>query len=359
VRAGGGLNGNDVPERAQTRAPARRLRRLTVTRARGSCAVCDCRLSACAVLIFFLVWYVINVMYNDYNKTVLRDLKLPWTVSALQLGLGLMFWVAPLWLTGMRKMPKISVDNAKDIFPVGVIHGMGQCVTVMSLGAGSLAFVNVVKSLEPLFNVAFGALFMNDILPWQVNACLLPVVGGVGIASAADLSFTWDCFAFAMGSNLAFSLRGVLSKKQMSSGKPKGENMDDPGNAFAVMTAFAFLSVIPVALAIEGPSLQKEWDAAMAKGVDPTDLTLRILGSGLAFYLYNEVSFYTLDSVHPITHAVGNTIKRVILILYSVVRFGSTLNMQGKVGSAIAIGGVFAYSVAKQQFKKPAKPKAA
>jgi len=308
---------------------------------------------ALAVLIFFLVWYVINVMYNDYNKTVLRDLKLPWTVSALQLGLGLMLWVAPLWLTGMRKMPKISMENAKAIAPVGVIHGLGQCVTVMSLGAGSLAFVNVVKSLEPLFNVVFGGIFMNDWLPWQVNICLLPVVGGVGIASAADLSFTWDCFAFAMGSNLAFSLRGVLSKKQMSGKAPKGENMDDPGNAFAVMTAFAFLAVIPIALALEGPHLTSEWAKAMDKGVDPTDLTLRLVGSGLAFYLYNEVSFYTLDSVHPITHAVGNTIKRVILILYSVLRFGSVLDMQGKIGSAIAIGGVFAYSVAKQVVKKP------
>jgi hypothetical protein len=44
-----------------------------------------------------------------------------------------------------------------------------QCVTVMSLGAGSLAFVNVVKSLEPLFNVIFGAIFMGDVLPWQVG----------------------------------------------------------------------------------------------------------------------------------------------------------------------------------------------
>ena len=189
--------------------------------------------------------------------------------------------------------------------------------------------------------------------------------------------------------------------------------MDDPGNAFAVMTAFAFLAVIPIALALEGPHLTSEWAKAMDKGVDPTDLTLRLVGSGLAFYLcatalpstsrtrahahahthdarntnahthmhahlitppphirprltltasapsllrrrsYNEVSFYTLDSVHPITHAVGNTIKRVILILYSVLRFGSVLDMQGKIGSAIAIGGVFAYSVAKQVVKKP------
>eukprot|EP00966_Prymnesium_polylepis_P302093 6979197-Prymnesium_polylepis.1 len=53
----------------------------------------------------------------------------------------------------------------------------------------------------------------------QVNSCLLPVVIGVAIASAAELNFTWDCFAYAMGSNLAFSLRGVMTKK--SSSQPK------------------------------------------------------------------------------------------------------------------------------------------
>ena len=30
-----------------------------------------------------------------------------------------------------------------------------------------------------------------------------------------------------------------------------------------------------------------------------------------------------MAQVHPITHAVGNTIKRVILILFSVIRFGT------------------------------------
>jgi len=79
--------------------------------------------------------------------------------------------------------------------------------------------------------------------------------------------------------------------------------------------------------------------------------------SGLSFYLYNEVSFYTLDSVHPITHAVGNTIKRVILILFSVIRFGTPMTTQSMIGSAVAIFGVFAYSIAKQVIKKPAEAK--
>ena len=35
------------------------------------------------------------------------------------------------------------------------------------------------------------------------------------------------------------------------------------------------------------------------------------------------------------------------------------LSLQGKVGSAIAIGGVFAYSVAKQLYAKPAAKPAA
>ena len=58
--------------------------------------------SSFKILLFFGVWYLINVVYNDMNKTVLTVLNLPWTVSALQLGLGLMY-IGPLWLTGLKK----------------------------------------------------------------------------------------------------------------------------------------------------------------------------------------------------------------------------------------------------------------
>ena len=133
-----------------------------------------------AVLFFFVLWYIINVVYNDSNKTVLKVLKLPWIVSALQLGIGLFFYTGPVWLLGLRKAPKLSGANAMGILPVALIHGAGQCVTVMSLGAGSLAFVNVVKSLEPLFNVLFGGIFMNDWLPWQVGTLRAPCAAGGG-----------------------------------------------------------------------------------------------------------------------------------------------------------------------------------
>ena len=62
----------------------------------------------------------------------------------------------------------------------------------------------------------------------------------MALASAADVSFSWACFALAMGSNFFFSLRGIVSKKAMAAPNRPSKHMG-PGNTFAVMTALAFL----------------------------------------------------------------------------------------------------------------------
>merc|ERR1712097_112496 len=95
------------------------------------------------LLLYICAWYALNVAYNDANKTVLKIVRLPYTMAALQLGLGLAY-VVPKWLLDLRAVPKLTLSNVRTVLPVALIHGCGQCVTVLSLGAGSLAFVNVV-----------------------------------------------------------------------------------------------------------------------------------------------------------------------------------------------------------------------
>ena len=63
------------------------------------------------------------------------------------------------------------------------------------------------------------------------------------------------------------------------------------------------------------------------------------------------VAFLTLDNVAPVTHALGNTIKRVVIILTSVLVFGTKMTPQCVVGSSVAILGVLLYSLAKSYFK--------
>ena len=58
------------------------------------------------------LWYALNVAYNDANKTVLKIVRLPWTMAALQLGLGLAY-VVPVWLLGLRAAPKLTLSNVR------------------------------------------------------------------------------------------------------------------------------------------------------------------------------------------------------------------------------------------------------
>merc|ERR1712066_1156184 len=105
----------------------------------------------------------------------------------------------------------------------------------------------------------------GEVMKWPVYAALLPIIGGVGLASASELSFNWLCFGAAMGSNLGSASRAVYSKKVMAGGNI-GKNMDS-ANVYAVLTIMATFMLIPIGFAIEGPSaMLKGFSAAHAQG---------------------------------------------------------------------------------------------
>ena len=72
------------------------------------------------------------------------------------------------------------------------------------------------------------------------------------------------------------------------------------------------------------------------------------ISTGLYFYLYNEVAMMALNNIHPVTHAVANTIKRVVILLACVFIFKTPMSNACWAGSAIAIAGSFGYSLAKR-----------
>ena len=151
-----------------------------------------------------------------------------------------------------------------------------------------------------------------------------------------------------MLSNVASALRAILAKKTMSEGV--GENMDE-ANTYGVLTILAFLFLIPACLVVEPPAMvMSTIKAALATGLTPAYLWTQALLAGVLYYLYNEVAFMALGRVNPVTHAVGNTIKRVVIIIASVIAFNTPVTKLGVIGSSIAIGGTLLYSLAKQKF---------
>merc|ERR1712194_999003 len=189
------------------------------------------------------------------------------------------------------------------------------------------SFAHIVKASEPVVTCALNYLFLGQVLPLPVYLTLLPIIGGVAIASMKELSFTVLALAAAMLSNVSSSARGVLSKKTMS-GKKIGENMD-PQNLYAVLTAMSACFLIPTMLAIEGTGMFSAFKSVVAAGEFTNKSLASILAlSGASYYAYNEVAFLALGKVNPVT--------RVVIIVASVIAFKTPMSTGSIIGSTIA-----------------------
>ncbi|PNX57133.1 phosphoenolpyruvate/phosphate translocator chloroplastic-like [Trifolium pratense] len=82
---------------------------------------------------------------------------------------------------------------------------------------------------------------------WVVFS-LVPIAGGVALASATEASFNWVGFLSAMASNLTNQSRNVLSKKLMVN---KEESVDNI-TLFSIITVMSFFLSLPLAIFMEG-----------------------------------------------------------------------------------------------------------
>lgn len=299
------------------------------------------------VVVYIAMWYIFNIGYNIYNKKALISYPFPWACAMWQMCFGWLIFV-PLWLLRIRKTPKLSVSQAVTLAPAALGHLATHVGAVIAFFAGAVSFGHIVKASEPVVSSFLNFAFLGEVMPWQVYASLLPIIGGVGLASASELSFNWLCFGAAMGSNLGSASRAVYSKKVMKG--DIGENMDS-SNTFSVLTIMATFMLVPISLAIEGPTAMiKGFKVAFSAG--GMNFMWQMILSGFYYYMYNEVAFLALGKLDPVSHAVCNTMKRVVIIITAIFVFRNPVTPLGILGSSIAIAGTLVYSLAKNKYAK-------
>jgi len=145
----------------------------------------------------------------------------------------------------------------------------------------------------------------------------------------------------AMISNLAFVFRNIFSKRGM-----KGKSVSGM-NYYACLSILSLVILTPFAIAMEGPQMWAAgWQTAL-KEVGPNVLWW-IAAQSVFYHLYNQVSYMSLDQISPLTFSIGNTMKRISVIVSSIIIFRTPVRPVNALGAAIAIFGTFLYSQAKQ-----------
>lgn len=292
---------------------------------------------------FFFMWYFFNVIFNILNKKIFNYFPYPYFVSVIHLGVGVIYCLGS-WAIKLPKRAPMDSETLKLLIPVALCHALGHVTSNVSFAAVAVSFTHTIKALEPFFNASASQFILGQQIPLSLWLSLAPVVIGVSMASLTELSFNWLGFVSAMIANISFTYRSIYSKKAMT-------GMDST-NLYAYISIIGLFVCIPPAMIIEGPQLlQHGFEDAIAK-VGMTKFVTDLIWVGLFYHLYNQLATNTLERVAPLTHAVGNVLKRIFVIGFSIVIFGNKISTQTGIGTAIAISGVALYSYIKAQIEE-------
>merc|ERR1719238_2023003 len=92
---------------------------------------------------------------------------------------ALFAWAAP----DMRTLPTVTVSDLSAILPVAARAAGAHVSSIFSMNLGAVSFAQIVKAAEPAFAAALGTFFYGKKISTTKWLCLIPVIGGVCLAS--------------------------------------------------------------------------------------------------------------------------------------------------------------------------------
>ncbi|CAN4102722.1 unnamed protein product [Withania somnifera] len=286
--------------------------------------------------VYFATWWFLNVIFNIYNKKVLNAFPFPWLTSTLSLAAGSLIMLIS-WALRIAETPKTDLEFWKTLLPVAVAHTIGHVAATVSMSKVAVSFTHIIKSGEPAFSVLVSRFLLGETFPMAVYLSLIPIIGGCGLSALTELNFNWIGFSGAMISNVAFVFRNIFSKKGM-----KGKSVSGM-NYYACLSMLSLLILTPFAIAVEGPQM---WALGFEKAVSQIgpQIVWWMAAQSVFYHLYNQVSYMSLDEISPLTFSIGNTMKRISVIVSSIIIFRTPVQPVNALGAAIAILGTFLYS---------------
>jgi len=250
-----------------------------------------------------------------------------------------------------KVVPFIPIERNKlgsHIVPLAAIFCINIILGNISLRWIPVSFMQTVKSLVPAFTVALQGLFFHQYATRLTYFSLIPVVGGVALASFTEVNFQVIGFLAALVASLTTSIQSIVSSLLLT-----GPLRLDSINMVYYMAPISFLIILPAALYYEYSGLMN-YEHESGFNYVAAVLTL----SGVVAYLLNICTFFAIKSTSPLTFTVFGNLKVVVVIIISVMIFRNEINFMNGIGCFVAIVGIIWYNAIEYQIKEEKKKKA-
>ncbi|KAB2629140.1 UDP-galactose transporter 1 [Pyrus ussuriensis x Pyrus communis] len=295
-----------------------------------------CQWSVIRSLLAILQWWGFNVTVIVMNKWIFQklDFKFPLTVSCIHFicsAIG-----AYIVIKVLKLKPLITVDPEdrwRRIFPMSFVFCINIVLGNVSLRYIPVSFMQTIKSFTPATTVVLQCLVWRKYFDWRIWCSLIPIVGGILLTSATELSFNMFGFCAALFGCLATSTKTILAESLLHGYK------FDSINTVYYMAPFATMILAVPAMLLEGNGVI-EWLHTHQTLVPSLVI---IFSSGVLAFCLNFSIFYVIHSTTAVTFNVAGNLKVAVAVLVSWMIFKNPIPALNAVGCGITLLGCTFY----------------
>ena len=122
----------------------------------------------------------------------------------------------PSPLRALQKKSEKYKTFWRDMLLVGAMRGTTVLLGLVSLSHVAVSFTETIKASAPLFTVLFARLILGEVTTTPVVLSLFPVMLGLVLCSATELSYDAIGFIAAVSNNCIDCIQNVFSKRLLS-----------------------------------------------------------------------------------------------------------------------------------------------
>jgi solute carrier family 35, member E1 len=296
-----------------------------------------------------LGWYLSAIVAVLSSKLIMLQFPFPFFLCLTQF---LSASIATAALNSWNRSPPLLPHFRSHLLHIGVSYTFGFIFTNISFSLVNTSFAETIKSSEPVSSVILGYYLVSEVASPSTYLTLVPICLGVALACLSDYNFHLFGFLFALLSNFCFSYRAVIAKQlyhlALTISPPSGSPASlDETQLFHAISLIGILIVGPLTLFIESRAILDNLFSESFTSQTAFFVVSCTLLNGLAYTMYNVLSFYALRRSDVITHAVLNVFRRVVIITASIFFFHVAVTPLNLIGIALAIFGVVAFTASR------------
>ncbi|KAK7501159.1 hypothetical protein BaRGS_00007644 [Batillaria attramentaria] len=300
------------------------------------------------IALICLMWYLCSASDNIIGKVVLSEFPYPMTMTMVQLMTTSLLLGPFLPCLGATK--RGTYDRRYFfvmILPLAFGKFISSVSSYISIWKVSVSYAHTVKATLPFFTVILAKIILGESQTLPVYLSLVPIITGVMVATLTEVSFDSVGLASALTATVCFSLLTIFTKKCLR------ETGHHHLQLLILISRIATACFFP--FWIVGDLIRIYHNTEFLQSGRVLQTLVLLACDGLFNMMHNIFAFTVLALVAPLSYAVANATKRIVIIGGSILILQNTVTPLNALGMLIAVFGVLCYNKAKYEQAQAAR----